>query len=118
MERVILLTKPVITKEHFVNCINVLKESDDMARSINAVARTYGRGDFIDGYAFSDVDTEMKLIETLEAALNDKEHWISWFCIESDYGRETGYNTFVSYNGDKIEINSPESLYDFLVLNK
>ena len=35
------MTKPIITKEHFVACINVLQEGDDMARRINRVVHEY-----------------------------------------------------------------------------
>lgn len=108
------MTKPIITKDHFVACINVLREGDDMARRINKVVREYGRDDFIDGYAFSNSDTETKLIETLEMALGDTEHWISWFCIEADYGRDPYFEASVSWKGATYELTSPENLYDFL----
>lgn len=112
------MTNPIITKEHFVACIETLREADDMARRINAVVRDYGRGDFIDGYAFSDTDTETRLLETLEIALGDKNHWISWFCIEADYGRDPEYIASVTWNGEDYILNSPETLYDYLTQQK
>lgn len=45
MERGILMTKPIITKDHFIACINVLQEGDDMARRINRVVHEYNRDD-------------------------------------------------------------------------
>lgn len=107
------MTNPVITKEHFVACIETLRDADDMARRINNIVEEYGRGDFIDGYAFSDTDTETKLMETLEIALKDTLHLISWFCIETDYGRE--YNPTVHWDGKDYKIQSAAELYDFLV---
>lgn len=112
------MTKPIITKEHFVACINVLRESDDMARRINSVVRDYNRGDFIDGYAFSDTNTEVKLLETLELALEDKDHWISWFCIDADYGRDPERVININWNGKNYNLNSPEMLYDYLAQQK
>lgn len=109
------MTKPVITKEHFVACINVLREGNDMARRINQVVSEYKRGDFIDGYAFSDENTEIKLIETLEIALNDKNHWISWWCYECDFGR---CEASITWNGKTYNISSPGRLYDFLILDQ
>ena len=85
-----------------------------MARRINSIVRDYGRGDFIDGYAFSDSNTETKLLETLEIALGDSNHWISWFCIESDYGRDPEFVTTVTWNDQDYELDSPEKLYDYL----
>lgn len=109
------MTKPIISKEHFVACIEVMREADDMARRINSVVREYGRGDFIDGYAFSDSDTETKLLETLEIALGDKDHWISWFCIEADYGRDPEFAASVTWKGEEYNLSSPAALYDFLI---
>ena len=45
------MTKPIITKDHFVACIKVLQDADDMACRINKIVGEYRRGDFIDGYA-------------------------------------------------------------------
>ena len=111
------MTKPIITKEHFVACIETLRDADDMARRINIVIQDYGRGDFIDGYAFSDSDTETKLMETLEIAMKDTRHLVSWFCIETDYGRgHSIYNDpIVHLDGKDYKIQSAAELYDFLV---
>lgn len=111
------MTRPIITKEHFTACINVLREADDMACRINRVADEYNRGDWINGYAFSDSPTEIKLVETLELALGDKDHWISWYCFEADYGRDPHFAASVTWNGTNYNLNSPEALYDFLTDN-
>ena len=54
------MTKPIITKDHFVACIKVLQDADDMACRINKIVGEYRRGDFIDGYAFSNEKAEIK----------------------------------------------------------
>lgn len=105
---------PVITKDHFVACIEVLREADDMARRINKAVDKHQRSDFINGYGFLNSDTETKLIETLELALGDEEHWISWLCLEADYGRKKDFKAEVTFKGESYNINSPEALYDFL----
>lgn len=108
------MSKPIITKEHFVACIKVLRDSDDMARRINKIVDEFRRGDFINGYAFSNDDAAIKLIETLEIALGDVEHWISWWCFEADYGREEDFAASVTWNGENYNLDTPEALYDFL----
>lgn len=108
------MTKPIITKDHFVACINVLQEGDDMARRINRVVHEYNRDDWINGYAFSDSPAETKLIETLELALGDKEHWISWWCFEADYGRDPGTKAEIKAGDKYYVLDSPHKLYDFL----
>jgi hypothetical protein len=108
------MTNPIISKDHFIACIKVMQEADDMARRINVIVREYGRGDFIDGYAFSNFDTEVKLIQTLEMAFEDTYHWISWFCIEADYGRNSDLAANVNWNGKSYNLSSVEALYDFL----
>lgn len=108
------MTKPIITKDHFVACIKVLQDADDMARRINKIVGEYRRGDFIDGYAFSNEKAEIKLIETLEIALGDVEHWISWWCLEADYGRDPDFAASVTWHGENYNLNTSEALYDFL----
>ena len=107
------MTKQIISKEHFVACIETLRDADDMARRINKIVNDYGRGDFIDGYAFSDSDTETRLMETLEIALGDTLHLVSWFCIEADYGRDP-YSS-ICWDGIDYDIHSAADLYDFLI---
>lgn len=113
------MNKPVISKEHFLACIKTLQEVDNMACDIDAIAKKYDRDDFIYGYAFSDSKTETRLLETLEIALNDTHHFISWFCLETDYGRNEGHYFFpepiIHWDGVKYRINSAEELYDFIV---
>jgi hypothetical protein len=112
------MKNPIITKEHFVACLNVLRDGDDMARRINKIVDEYRRGDFINGYAFSNDNAETKLIETLEIALGDVNHWISWWCIEADYGRDPEFAASVTWNGQSYNLDSPENLYDFLIAEK
>lgn len=105
------MEKPIISKEHFVACINVLRDSEDMARRINKIVYEYGRGDFIDGYGFSNDRAETKLIETLELALNDISHYTSWFCFNADFGRDENFANIET----GVKIHTPEELYDFIV---
>lgn len=104
----------VITKEHFVSCIECMRELDDMASEINETAMKYGRNDFISGYAFDDADCQTKLMETLEMALGDKEHWVSWYCLEANYGRDDNFAAEVTIDGKTMELRTPEDLYDYL----
>lgn len=105
------MDNPIISKDHFVACINILREADDMARRINKIVYEYGRGDFIDGYGFNNDKVEMKLIETLELALNDTSHYISWFCLNADFGRDANFANL----GVGINVTTPEELYDLVV---
>lgn len=111
------MSNPIISKDHFVACMETLRAADDMACRINNIVREYNKGDFIDGYAFSNSDCETKLLETLEIALNDKEHWISWWCLEADYGRESEYVATVIAGDQEFVLDSAEALYDFLTTN-
>ena len=108
------MSNPIISKDHFVACMETLRAADDMACRINSIVREYNKGDFIDGYAFSNSDCETKLLETLEIALGDKEHWISWWCLEADYGRESEYVATVIAGDKEFVLDSAEALYDFL----
>ena len=102
----------IITRDHFVACIETLREADEMARKINSLVNEYNRSDFISGYAFNDSEIELKLIETLEFALGDIEHWISWFCFENDYGAGNGF--WLDADGNEHTMKTADELYDFL----
>ena len=114
------MSNPIISKDHFVACMETLREADDMACRINNImnskvgVREYDKGPFIEGYSFSNSDCEMKLLETLEIALEDKEHWISWWCLEANYGRESEYVATVVAGDKEFVLDSAEALYDFL----
>lgn len=105
-----------ITKEHFVACIEVMKAADDMAAEINRIAEKYKRSDFIDGYVFNDDACQTKLIETLELIFNDKDHWISWWVYETNYGQSTFCRPTVYNDNGTIHryIHDAETLYDFI----
>ena len=40
---------------------------------------------------------------------------ISYFCFELDYGRKRKEGMIAEQNGEKINLSSPEMLYDYLV---
>lgn len=108
--------EPLITKDHFVACINTLKEVEEMAGRIYGVVHEYHRDDWLPSYKFSDSDIETKLIETLELALGDTEHWIDWFCYENNFGEGNGY--WWDEEGNERFIKTPEELYDFITKDK
>lgn len=112
------MSNQIISKDHFVACLKVLQDSDDMARRINGIVQEYNRDDFISGYSFINTDTETKLIETLEIAMNDIDHWISWWCFEADYGRNKSIIDSTMYENGQVkhfDITTADQLYDFLV---
>ena len=105
-----------ITKEHFIACMKVMQAADDMAADINRIVREYGRGDFIDGYAYSDSDCQIKLLETLGMVLDDKDHWISWWVYETDFGKREP-KVWLE-DGTEVLIWTAEDLYDFITNEK
>lgn len=109
------MSNPIISRDHFVACLNVLQAADDMAVRINEVVEEYGRGEYISGYTFNDSECEIKLLETLELAMNDVQHWISWWCIDGDYGRNENFVAEVVCGNKTYNLNSAEALYDFLL---
>ena len=104
---------PIISKDHFVACIKVMQDADEMAVQINKIVDEYKRGDWINGYAFSDDQCATKLVETLELAMGDTKHWISWWIYETYYGKYIRAGIVV--NEKNVKIASAEELYDFLV---
>lgn len=68
-----------------------------------------------DGLVVYTLDDEVTnaLIETVELLMGDKEKWTSYFIYDLDFGKRTDLE--VTLNDEKVDLYSPEKLYDFIV---
>ena len=68
-----------------------------------------------DGLVVYTLDDEITnaLIETVELLMGDKEKWTSYFIYDLDFGKRTDLE--VTLNDEKVDLYSPEKLYDFIV---
>ena len=106
----------MITKKHFVNIINHLKEVNDFVNETNNKARNLHDSiisDFFNASSLS-ISFEDDLVNVLEDMFNTD--LISWWLYELDYGKkfEIGY---LEENGFKPDLSTAEKLYDYLVKN-
>lgn len=102
----------MISKELFVEIIEDAKKSDDYQNWLNQQFRLNGA----EGYLFQPtcVDSVIKLLHTIFGDA-DSDNMISYFCFELDYGRKWKEGMIAEQNGEKINLSSPEMLYDYLV---
>lgn len=54
-------------------------------------------------------------IEMLEIVMNDRNHWISWWCFDLEFGAKYRDGCVLDYDGKNIDLSTAEKLYDFLL---
>lgn len=104
----------MITKMHFVDIINKLKEVNDFVNETNERARKLSdavMSDFFNTQSLS-ISHENIVVELLEDMFNDSD-LIGWWLYELDYGRKFKMGDLVD-NGVEIDLSTSEKLYDYL----
>lgn len=105
----------MISKQKFVETINILKEQTEQDGKFGA---------FIDEMFETDCSRykNYKLIEAtidlLKEQLNDNSDysWIDYYCYEMDFGNNpSNLKAYYKNDGPEIDLSSPEALYDFLI---
>lgn len=107
----------MITKMHFVDIINKLKEVNDFVNETNDRARNLSdavMSDFFNAQSLS-ISHENIVVELLEDMFNDSD-LIGWWLYELDYGRKFRMGDLIDNSG-KIDLSTPEKLYDYLKEN-
>ena len=107
----------MITKKHFVNIINHLKEINDFVNETNNKARNLHDSiisDFFNASSLS-IAFEDDLVNVLEDMF--ETNLISWWLYELDYGKKFEIGYLEEKNGDKPDLSTAEKLYDYLVEN-
>lgn len=107
----------MITKMHFVDIINKLKEVNDFVNETNDRARKLSdavMSDFFNAQSLS-ISHENIVVELLEDMFNDSD-LIGWWLYELDYGRKFKMGDLVD-NGVEIDLSTSEKLYDYLKEN-
>jgi len=106
----------MITKKHFVNIINHLKEVNDFVNETNAKAQELHDNiisDFFNASSLS-ISFEDDLVNVLEDMFNTD--LIGWWLYELDYGKKFEIE-YLEENGFKPDLSTAEKLYDYLVEN-
>ena len=103
--------KEIYTKEEFVEALRILQDIDEWDNKL------YDAGiQLHDGCPL--YETISEYVHMLEHMFEVEDEWISWWCWETDYGRDEKMTTV--YDGEdeernKVVLDSAEKLYDFLV---
>lgn len=98
----------MISKELFIESINELIKADEYKKNLN----NFFKNNDVDGYIFQP-DCAVAVVNLLSFCMNDEDNIISYFCFELNYGSME--SDLYDDNGNIIEINTPEELYDYLI---
>ena len=98
-----------MTKEQFVEAINVIKEYHTKINNIQTVLE-----ENCEDAVFWPPSLEDTLIRVLKYSFNDEADIIGYFIYELEFGDKwkPGY---IEDNGKDIKMQTPEELYDYLV---
>lgn len=101
----------MIRKDDFVRGINAILEQAERDEEINNALDVICGNDYSSCVAETSTIVTTALIELLGNLINDEDDYISWWLYE-DVDK-----IITDAFGNKIEIDTPEKLYDFLVNN-
>ena len=100
-----------MTKELFIKSIHSLQAVDDFQRGVLDLLRA------TDPYADMGImqypDCSDTLITVLEDAMGDTEGWITYFCYECNFGRDSKLGD-ITIDGKPIPFSTAEDLYNLL----
>lgn len=99
--------KEIYSKEQFVEALRILQNADEWDNKL------YDAGIHLhDGCPLYEMLSEY--VHMLEHMFEVEDEWISWWCWETDYGKDDRLTTVTDGNNDYI-LDSSEALYDFLI---
>lgn len=101
--------------DKFCNIIQHIGLLKDQADRINFILSDplYSEvaNDFVSPFGMSNPTIENDLIETLEEMYEDKDHWISYFVYELDFGRKWHQGMVTDAHGNDIRLASVIDLW-------
>lgn len=92
--------------ELFQRCIQAMQGSHD---AIGEYSKVFDL-DFLDRFAVSQA-----FLDLLERDMDDRDHWISYWAYERDFGRDWDECTASEADGTPIILKTVRQLYDFLI---
>lgn len=102
----------MLSKEIFIDTINFIRTRQINQDRLNNIIRE----EFEDNIFWPYGKYETQMIKVLQDVFRDSNEWISWYIYEADFGE----NFDCAYESDgitKINLKTPEDLYNFLVKN-
>ena len=109
----------MISKELFVESMNELKKSWDMAVELNKIFHDYDRRDFLDGFGFCEDGIQDCLIKVIADSFGkDCAEILNWWCWECAFGENNPHIYLGEQEEPFITLDTPEQLYDFITNNK
>lgn len=101
----------MIRKDDFVNSINALLKQAERDEDVNEALNVICNNEHSFCVAETSIIVTTALLDLLRNLINDEDDYIGWWLYE-DVDK-----IITDAFGNKIEIDTPEKLYDFLVNN-
>ncbi len=108
----------MITKQEFVDIINRLRDYNDLQRQIQKLFENNidnKEMDFMNAGSIC-IGHETIVVKLLRELFNlQDDDTLNWWLYELDYGREFKIGYITEADGTKIDLTTPEKLYDYLI---
>lgn len=103
----------MLSKELFIETIDFIRDRNDQENKIHQMFKE----EFTDGIFWPYNRYENQLVKVLTEIMDDKEtEWISYYCWEKDFGRDSRLQVF-DKDGKEIHLISSEDLWNLLTQN-
>ena len=110
------LTQPLIDKEEFVRVLSFMQNQDakfdSLCVCLEGLAPTF-RVDFLPNLSYN--EQIIRLLSLLVCTPSTSLNLIEYFIYELDWGRYEKANTALMYEGEPVDLSTPEKLYDAIV---
>lgn len=109
-----------MTKERFCEIIRELEEGNRLQWKVASAVRQYNNiihSDYPEPFGMV-IAHDFAVIECLEEIMDDQHESIDWFCCELNFGKRFNSGDLHDYEGNEIELRTPEDLYDLLMYER
>lgn len=101
----------MITKERFIKTLRELKQLETDIENVHKALKQLDP-DF-GGFYLSRVST--LIIDLLQASMDDKYEWISYFIYELNWGKTYHKKSISDKDGNNIKLKNVGDLYNYLI---
>lgn len=100
-------------KETFIAIINAIEQHmTKVSSNSELLAKVFDNCNSADFIPHTDISEQ--LIKLLVLEFDDKAEWISYYCYDLDFGKESYRLKVTDSDGNIIPLNNPEDLYNLL----
>lgn len=104
----------IITKEEFIQHINLLKETRQLEIQLCNVLKQMSDNGTCNLSLYGRYETSILSLLKHEMNIDPENDWIEYFIYELDFGAKFKLGCVIEADGEAIDLSTPEALYEYL----